>query len=94
MTESLRVRYMAIISCGQCPECEFDDTDKVFRCRRSTMEKKVDPFKVLPNWCFLLTAKDIGSRTDKYVDSDMTVQEAEDYVIPLSYKLDKLEVKQ
>ena len=41
-----------------------------------------------------MTAKDIGSRTDKYVDSDMTVQEAEDYVIPLSYKLDKLEVKQ
>ena len=45
MTESLRVRYMAIVSCGQCPECEFDDIDKVFRCRRSTMEKKVDPFR-------------------------------------------------
>ena len=87
MTKSLRVRYMAIVSCGQCPECEFDDIDKVFRCRRSTMEKKVDPYKVLPDWCFLLTAEDIGSRTDEYVDSDLTLQEAEYQVLAESRKM-------
>ena len=55
------VRYLAVQCCGQCPYIELDATDNVFRCRRHTMEPKVDPYGEPPErYCYLLRDTDVA----------------------------------
>lgn len=72
------VRYQVVTNCGECVHCCFDICDECYRCTRHGGEPKVDPLGEPPEWCFLLSDRDILTNFVSFDEADRLIKEEEE----------------